>query len=123
MHDFCHRSKSALLALLLICTLILTCSCATVPPPPQELPPLLTQDELLRPYQKVATIEVNRERYGFSSDLTPVDYDWAYRALRQEAARIGADAVITPEVRVELRSHLWFPISEMRAKGIAIKFR
>jgi hypothetical protein len=123
MNDFRPKSKPLLLALLLICTLVFTCSCATTPPPSRELPPLLTQDELLRPYQKVASIEVKRERYGSPSDLTPVDYDWAYQALRQEAARIGADAVITPEVRVELRSHLWFPISEMKARGIAIKFR
>ena len=44
-------------------------------------------------------------------------------ALRAEAAKIGADAVIFPEVTVELHTYIIFPKSEMKAKGTAIKFR
>jgi hypothetical protein len=123
MNRFCDDSKRAFLALLLVCAVLFAAGCATTATHKQELPPLLAQDELLRPYQKVGTIEVRRERYGSPLDITPDDYNWAYQALREEAARIGADAVILPEVNVEEESYLFFPISEMKAKGIAIKFR
>lgn len=89
---------------------------------PQSLPPVLRQDEVLRPYHKVAEIEVRRDRYGSTSDLTPEDYNWAYVALEQEAARMGADAVILPEVKVELEKFIIFPTSRMTARGVAIKF-
>jgi len=97
--------------------------CALMGNPRGELPPILGQDELLRPYQKAGVIEVRRERYGFPQDLSPDDYSWGYQALREEAAKIGADAVIFPEVSAELQNYLIFPTSEMKAKGIAIKFR
>lgn len=86
-------------------------------------PPILRQDELLRPYNKVGTIEVRRVRHFAKEDLTPADYNWAYDALRAEAAKIGADAVILPEVKVEMDTYIVFPKSEMTARGTAIKFR
>lgn len=89
----------------------------------RDAPPVLAQDELLRPYQKVGTIEVHRVRYGAREDLTPADYNWANDALRAEAAKIGADAVILPEVKVEMETFIFFPRSEMTARGTAIKFR
>lgn len=88
-----------------------------------DAPPILTQDELLRPYQKVGKIEVRRVRWGDREDLTPADYGWAKDALRAEAAKIGADAVILPEVKVEMDTYLFFPKSEITARGTAIKFR
>ena len=99
------------------------CATTTTTKQPEQLPPLLAQDELLRPYSKMATLEVRRARWGHYEDVTPADYSWAYEALRREAARIGADAVIIPEVRVESESYLSYPISEMTAKGIGIKFQ
>jgi hypothetical protein len=123
MKYFCDLCKRAVPALLLVCALFLACGCATTQTRKGELPPVLAQDELLRPYQKVASIEVRRARYGSPSDLTPDDYGWAYQALREEAARIGADAVILPEVKIDLQRYIVFPTSEMIAKGIAIKFR
>jgi len=123
MDHFYHAAKRVFLALLLVCALFFSCGCVTTPPVAGQLPPLLAQDELLRPYRTVAVIEVRRDRYGSPSDLAPADYDWAYLALRREAARIGADAVIIPEVRVELQRYLFFPTSHMKAKGVAIKFR
>ena len=123
MERFRVSFKRPLLPLLLVCALFSGAGCATTNNQSKELPALLEPDEILRPYQKVASIEVRRARYGSLNDLTPDDYDWAYLALRQEGARIGADAVITPEVRVELHRYILFPVSEMKARGIAIKFQ
>ncbi|WP_243372970.1 hypothetical protein [Geotalea sp. SG265] len=89
----------------------------------RDLPPLLAQDEVLRPYAKMAVVRVSRERYGTSSELRSDDYEWAYDALRQEAAKIGADAVILPEVNLETASYLLIPSANLNARGIAIRFR
>ena len=115
--------KRAFVTLLLLTAVLLGAGCALMGNPRGELPPILGQDELLRPYQKTGVIVVRRERYGFPQDLSPADYNWGYQALREEAAKIGADAVIFPEVNAELQNYLLFPTSEMKAKGIAIKFR
>lgn len=111
------------LPLLLLGTTLLGSGCATTGNRGAELPPILAQDELLRPYQKMGVIEVERERYGFPQDISPADNSWGYQALREEAARMGADAVIFPEVKAERESYIFFPSSEITAKGIAIKFR
>ncbi|QXE89081.1 hypothetical protein KP001_11445 [Geomonas subterranea] len=110
------------LALLLLLSAVLCGGCTHVAYR-RDAPPILTQEELLRPYQKVGTIEVHRVRYGAREDLTPADYNWANDALRAEAAKIGADAVILPEVKVEMDTFIFFPKSEMTARGTAIKFR
>jgi hypothetical protein len=109
--------------LVLLCCVFLGSGCATTRHSGGELPPILMQDELLRPYQKIGIIEVHRERYGSPADLSPSDYNWGYQALREEAAKIGADAVIFPEVKAEQETYILFPTSEMKAKGVAIKFR
>lgn len=97
--------------------------CATTNSGGRELPPLLAQDELLRPYVKMAVVEVNREQFGDVYELKTEDYDWAYQALREEAATIGADAVILPEIKVEATSYIFFPSSNVNGRGTAIKFR
>lgn len=124
MSRFFNRSRRALPALFVVVALLLACGCAIVKVKVQteNLPPVLTQDELLRPYHKVGAIEVRRERYGSPYDLSPADYSWAHRALQEEAARIGADAVILPEIKVEVERYVFFPTSELKAKGVAIKF-
>ena len=122
MTSSCDILKRAGLPLVLLCALLFTGGCATAKHHATELPPILTQDELLRPYQKIGVIEVQRERYGSYEDLTQADYSWGYQALREEAAKIGADAVIFPEVKAEHQTYIVFPSSEMKAKGIAIKF-
>ncbi|HBA88723.1 MAG TPA: hypothetical protein DCZ75_12305 [Geobacter sp.] len=123
MDRICKRWKPLLPVLFLLCAILVNCGCATTPAVKADAPPILRQDELLRPYQKVGTIEVHRTRYGSRSDLSPADYNWANDALRAEAAKIGADAVILPEVTVEMDTYIFFPTSEMKAKGTAIKFR
>jgi len=118
-----YRFKHAGMPLLLLCAALMSSGCATTGHHAGELPPILAQDELLRPYQKVGVIEVTRERYGSPEDLTKADYSWGYLALREQAAKMGADAVIFPEVKAELETYIFFPSSEMKAKGVAIKFR
>jgi hypothetical protein len=121
------RLKQAGVPLVLFCTLICTVlfssGCATTGQRAPELPPILTQDELLRPYQKLGVIELKRERYGAPDDLSPADINWGHQGLREEAAKMGADAVIFPEVTSERQTYIIFPSSEMKAKGTAIKFR
>ncbi len=122
MKGFLHASKRDLPVLLLLFVILLGGGCATARLNVNS-PPVLTQDELLRPYYKVGVIEVRRSRYGDRADLSLEDYSWAKDALRAEAAKIEADAVILPEVSVEVHRYIFFPKSEMRAKGTAIKFR
>ena len=115
--------KRVLSPLLLACAVCLVCSCASVSVNKESLPPILTQEELLRPYDKVAEIVVHRNRFGLPADLTSSDYSWAYQTLREEAAKLGADAVILPELKMETQTYDLFPTNSMRAKGLAIRFR
>jgi len=119
----CDGLKRAGVKLVLLLAVFLSSGCATTRNSGGELPPILAQDELLRPYQKIGVIEVHRARYGSPTDLSSGDYSWGYQALREEAGKIGADAVIYPEVNSELESYLFFPSSDIKARGIAIKFR
>lgn len=121
MHRLEAVSKRAVLVLFLICAVSVACGCATAKVNVEHLPPVLAQDEILRPYEKVGSIQVSKERYG--EELTAEDYTWAYYSLRQEAGRIGADAVILPEVRLVTQTHTIFPTTEVTGKGVAIKFR
>lgn len=103
--------------------LLLTACAGLYPTPSDQLPPILAQDELFRPYVKVGTVQVSRERLGHIDDLQDEADDWAYDALGSEAAKMGADAVILPEIRAEKGFYLFFPTTEITAKGIAIRFR
>jgi|GEM_PF-757549 len=97
--------------------------CAVTKHAPHSLPPIMTQDELQRPYVKLGALEYSRSRIGSVEGLTTQDYEWAYGELREGARRLGADAVILPEVRLEQSTYLIFPSGEIKAKGIAIQFR
>lgn len=110
---------------LLLLLLLSVTACATAPSVPEEreIPPILAQDEIFRPYVKVGTVEVSRKRLGHVDDLTAEADEWAYDALGEEAARMDADAVTLPELRAEKRIYIIFPVTEIRAKGVAIKFR
>ena len=92
--------------------------------PQKDLPPILAQDELIRPYVKLGRIQVTREVYGIVDYmLTPEIREWGYAAVREEAAKMGADAVITPEVTGRSITYLVLPSTEYRATGVAIKFK
>lgn len=124
--------KYAIYALLM---LLFIAGCASVRPPTAELPPILAPDEIIRPYVKVGTLRVTRTVLGAAEipkgwsggakDIHDADFAWGSHALREEAAKIGADAVILPEIKAEMnRLYLFFiPSTEFTAKGVAIKFR
>jgi uncharacterized membrane protein YagU involved in acid resistance len=85
-----------------------------------NLPPVLAEDELIRPYSKLGRIQIAVEIYG--PELKNLQ-EWGYRALREEAAKMGADAVMLPEVTSRPTSYLIVPSNEYRATGVAIKFK
>jgi len=84
----------------------------------------LAQDEILRPYTKLGKIQVTREIYGILDyKLNPDIREWGYAAIRAEADKMGADAVISPEVTGTTTTYMFVPSTEYRATGIAIKFK
>lgn len=89
----------------------------------RELPPVFSQDQIPRQFVKIGQLTVTRERYGAPEDIGPADYEWAYQALREEAAKIDADAIILPEVKVQSTTYILFPSSEITARATAIRFR
>lgn len=100
------------------------CCCSTIGPSSRnDGLPILTQDELIRPYIKLGRIQVTREVYGtdysISSDITA----WGFAAIRQEAEKLGADAIILPEVTGHTTTSGIIPSTEYRATGFAIKFK
>lgn len=105
---------------------LLTAGCATLAPAtapdPNRLPPILAQDEIIKPYTKLGTVEVSLERLGHIDDLKNQADEWALDALGAEAAKLGADAVILPEVRAEKGNYFLIPSTSIKAKGIAIRF-
>ena len=115
----------AIISLSLLLMFEVGCS-ATNPntPPPRDPPPILAQDELLRPYTKLGRIQITREIYGILDyKLNPDILEWGYAAIRAEAAKMDADAVILPEVTGTTTTYLVVPSTEYRATGIAIKFK
>ncbi len=88
-----------------------------------ELPPVLAEDEVIRPYVKLGRIQITREAYGSDYTMSPDIRNWGIMAVRQEAAKMGADAVITPEVTGRTITYAILPSTEYRATGVAIKFK
>jgi len=118
------RTEIVVLASLMI-LMLLTSSCSMFSPAPHvELPPILSQDELIRPFVKLGRIQITREVYGIvDTNLTPAIREWGFTAIRTEAAKMGADAVILPEVVGQTITYLVMPTTEYRASGIAIRFK
>ena len=85
--------------------------------------PILSQDELIRPYTKLGRIQVTREIYGPDNTLSSDIKAWGLAALRQEAEKMGADAIMLPEVTGHSTTHGIIPSTEYRATGFAIKFK
>lgn len=104
-------------------------ACTAIPVSKREspdLPPVLAQDELLRSYTKIGRIQIVREVYFHDYALDPNLQAWGLRALREEASKMGADAVIFPEVssrQLTIVAFPAFPATEYRAAGTAIKFK
>jgi hypothetical protein len=98
--------------------------CATTQENRNEPPPILAHDELQRPYVKIGKIEVTREVFShFDYMIAPDIMGWSLGALRSEAEKMGADAVILPEVRGNTFTFMFIPSTEYRATGEAIKFK
>ena len=111
-----------LIVLLLLSTLSTGCSTIRRSMQADELP-ILSQDELIRPYIKLGRIQVTREVYGTDYSITPDITAWGLSAVRQEAVKLGADAVMLPEVTGRTTTSGIFPLTEYRATGFAIKFK
>mgnify|MGYP000893351104 FL=1 len=113
----------------IILLLALFTGCSAIPttgPSNQDLPPVLAQDELLRPYEKMGRIQIIREVYFTDYSLSPSLQEWGLAALREEARKMGADALILPEIdsrQITIVMFPAFPATEYRAAGVAIKFK
>jgi hypothetical protein len=120
-----NRLRTMFVLVCLMGLTLLAGSCSMLnPAPPSDLPPILSQDELIRPYVKLGRIQVTREVYGIvDTNLTPAIREWGFTAVRAEAAKMGADAVILPEVSGHTVTYLVMPTTEYRASGIAIRFK
>jgi len=120
-----QRCRLILMSLLLLTLFIGGCALLTGNiPAGRDLPPILAQDELIRPYTTIGRIQVTREVYGIVDPLmTPEMREWGHAAIRAEAAKMGADAVILPEVTGRSITYLVIPSTEYRATGVAIRFK
>ena len=90
-----------------------------------NLPPVMSMDELKQPYNKIGRIQVTRKVYFTDYAIPPQLQEWATQALREEAGKLNADAVILPEVasrQIDIVVFPSFPATEYRATGVAIKF-
>lgn len=85
--------------------------------------PILSQDEIFRPYTKLGRIQVTRETYGSDYTLSPEINAWGLAAVRQEAEKMGADAIMSPEVTGRRTIYGIIPSTEYIATGFAIKFK
>lgn len=87
------------------------------------LPPILTEDEVVRPYVSLGKIQITREVFTTDALVKSDVYDWGTAALRREAGKMGADAVIFPEVTGAKMTNGVLPSTEFRATGVVIKFK
>lgn len=113
---------------LLVVLLLAVAGCAAVPVLPvgtANLPPVMALHELQQPYHKIGRIQVIRKVYAADYAVSPALQEWGLDALRLEAAKMDADAVILPEISSKESSIFIFPVfpaTEYRATGVAIKF-
>ncbi|MDD5107864.1 MAG: hypothetical protein PHC49_19890 [Desulfuromonadaceae bacterium] len=116
--------------LLLVSILFTLSGCAAVPvlnnTSTANLPPVMALEELRQqPYHKVGRILVTRKVYAADYAVAPTLQEWGLDALRLEAYKMDADAVILPEISSKESNIFIFPVfpaTEYRAAGVAIKF-
>jgi len=116
-------NTSILLVISLLFSLLLGSCSTTWKASRKEEVPILTQDELIRPYIKLGRIQITREVYVADYAVTPDITAWGLAAVRQEAEKMGADAIILHEVTGRTTTYNIFPSTEYRATGFAIKFK
>jgi hypothetical protein len=117
-------NKPAILFIIFLLFSMLLCSCSSTRQLSRkdELP-ILSQDELIRPYIKLGRIQVTREVYGTDYPMSSDIKAWGLTAVRKEAEKLGADAVMLPEVTGHTTTSGIIPTTEYRATGFAIKFK
>ena len=116
-------NTSILFILLIILFTILNGCSTTKPISNNDVLPILTQEELIRPYLKLGKIQVTRETYGSDYSLSPDITAWGLAAIRQEAEKMGADAITLPEITGRTTTYGIIPSTEYIASGFAIKFK
>lgn len=87
------------------------------------LPPILAQEEVVRAYENLGRIQITREVFISDGQVSNDIREWGFTAIRREAAKMEADAVIFPEVSGVHTINVLLPATEYRATGIAIKFK
>lgn len=117
-----NNSSILFIIFLMISTALNSCSTTTLATHNDGLP-VLSQDELIRPYTKLGRIQITREVYGSDFTLTPDITAWGLAAMQQEAEKMGADAIMLPEVTGRSANYGIFPSTEYVATGFAIKFK
>jgi uncharacterized protein YbjQ (UPF0145 family) len=120
------RAIEKMLFILLLFVSVAGCSALHPTGSGDDLPVVLSQDELLRPHIQLGRIQITREVYWMDHALRPNLQEWGLRSLQEEAKRLGADALILPDISSrELAIFIFpgFPATEYRATGIAIKFK
>ncbi len=119
---FRANNLSILFILLLAFGTILN-GCSSTRSSSNDSPPILSQDELIRPYVKLGRIVVTREVIGTDYSISPDIKAWGLSAIRLEADKMGADAIILPEVTGRTTTYGLIPSTEYLATGFAIKFK
>jgi ABC-type uncharacterized transport system auxiliary subunit len=117
------NNSSILFILSLLLVLALSGCSSSKTAPQNDPPPLLSQDELIRPYTKMGRIVVTREVIGTDYRVSSDIKAWGLSAIRLEAEKMGADAVILPEVTGHSTMYGVIPSTEYLATGFAIKFK
>jgi len=117
------NNSAILFVFLLLCTTLLSSCITTGVSGNNDGLPILSQDELIRPYTKLGRIQVTRETYGSDYSMPPDIKTWGLAVLRQEAEKMGADAIMLPEVTGRTTTYGIIPSTEYRATGFAIKFK
>ncbi|CAH2032626.1 hypothetical protein [Trichlorobacter ammonificans] len=118
-HFLCHS--------LLVLVLIVSGGCSALPlgGSAGPLPPVLAMEEVNRPYVSLGRITVKRTVNITDYAVPPNLQEWALQALREEAGKLDADALILPEIssrEVSIVGLPAFPATEYRAVGVAIRF-
>jgi uncharacterized protein YbjQ (UPF0145 family) len=101
---------------------ILLSACAGLQQSASQPVVIKAEDLVGRGYERVGQVQVTRERLG-AEVLTADDFGWANGALQEEARKMGADAILQPELFIKSESLLFIPVTEIRARATAIRFR
>jgi len=107
---------------LLLAMLLALSACATTKHKGdgKDLPPVLAQDELIRPYVQLGRIDITIDKYFTELDNVR---EWGLRTLREEANKMQADAIMFPEFTAKRVISPFGPCNQYRAVGVAIKFK